>query len=153
VWRECPLEKCRWVGYPNSDQNEYVVGRHSGSGSSVAKRLRDKYEFRPQQLEMAAAVQKSLTDGGHLLVEPAPALEKSFAYLLPAIDFAGKTEKACRHLDSHHLAQEQLIDKDIRCSSGLSGRFVAVLVKGRGADTLPTPGSNEHARDELAVRI
>ena len=44
---------------------------------------------------------------------PAPALVKSFAYLLPAIDYAVKNRKRVV-VSTHTIAlQEQLIEKDI----------------------------------------
>jgi ATP-dependent DNA helicase DinG len=104
-----------------------------GPAGAVARRLGEKYEYRPQQVEMAAAVQRSLTDGGHLLVEAGTGVGKSFAYLLPAIDFAVKHKKRVV-ISTHTISlQEQLIDKDIPLlQSVYPDEFVAVLVKGRG---------------------
>lgn len=104
-----------------------------GPAGAVAKRLGEKYEYRPQQVEMAAAVQRSLTEGGHLLVEAGTGVGKSFAYLLPAIDFAVKQKKRVV-ISTHTISlQEQLIDKDIPLlQSVYPDEFVAVLVKGRG---------------------
>ncbi|MCY2952184.1 MAG: DEAD/DEAH box helicase [Planctomycetota bacterium] len=104
-----------------------------GPAGAVARRLGEKYEYRLQQVEMAAAVQRSLTDGGHLLVEAGTGVGKSFAYLLPAIDFAVKQKKRVV-ISTHTISlQEQLIDKDIPLlQSVYPDEFVAVLVKGRG---------------------
>ena len=104
-----------------------------GPAGAVARRLGEKYEYRPQQVEMAAAVQRSLTEGGHLLVEAGTGVGKSFAYLLPAIDFAVKQKKRVV-ISTHTISlQEQLIDKDIPLlQSVYPDEFVAVLVKGRG---------------------
>ncbi|HEX2971725.1 MAG TPA: hypothetical protein VHP11_05300, partial [Tepidisphaeraceae bacterium] len=52
---------------------------------AVARRLGEKYEFRPQQLEMASAVADALAQGRHLLVEAGTGVGKSFAYLLPVV--------------------------------------------------------------------
>ena len=92
----------------------------------------ERYEFRPQQLEMAEAVARSLGEGHHLLAEAGTGVGKSFAYLLPAIDFAVKHNK--RVVISTHTInlQEQLIDKDIPLiQSVYPDEFTAVLVKGR----------------------
>ena len=57
-----------------------------GPDGAIARRLADKYEHRPQQLDMAAAVEDAFAQGHHLLVEAGTGVGKSFAYLLPAID-------------------------------------------------------------------
>ena len=103
-----------------------------GIGGSVARRLGDRYENRPQQLEMAAAVQSAVQDGHHLLVEAGTGVGKSFAYLLPAIDRAVKHKKRVV-ISTHTISlQEQLIDKDIPLLRAVYGdEFSAVLVKGR----------------------
>ena len=64
-----------------------------GENGSVARRLGDRYEFRPQQLEMASSVERAFKEGHHLLVEAGTGVGKSFAYLLPAIDYAVRTKK------------------------------------------------------------
>jgi ATP-dependent DNA helicase DinG len=62
---------------------------------------------------MAAAVERAFTDGHHLLVEAGTGVGKSFAYLLPAIDFAVRNKKRVV-ISTHTISlQEQLIDKDI----------------------------------------
>src|SRR5579884_3585425 len=101
-------------------------------GGAIARRLGDRYEFRPQQLEMAAAVGSALAEGHHLLVEAGTGVGKSFAYLLPAIDYAVKNKKRVV-ISTHTISlQEQLIDKDIPLlQSVYPDEFTAVLVKGR----------------------
>jgi len=84
-----------------------------GPDGSIARRLGDRYEHRPQQLEMATAVEEAFTAGHHLLVEAGTGVGKSFAYLLPAIDFAVKNKKRVV-ISTHTISlQEQLIEKDI----------------------------------------
>src|SRR3954464_197333 len=84
-----------------------------GPGAAIARRLAGRYEHRPQQLEMAAAVEEAFEQGHHLLVEAGTGVGKSFAYLLPAIDFAVKRKKRVV-ISTHTISlQEQLIDKDI----------------------------------------
>ena len=102
-------------------------------GGAVARRLGEQYEFRPQQLEMASAVERALTDGHHLLVEAGTGVGKSFAYLLPAIDYAVRRKKRVV-ISTHTISlQEQLIEKDIPLLQAVYGdEFTAVLVKGRG---------------------
>jgi ATP-dependent DNA helicase DinG len=84
-----------------------------GPGGAIARRLGDRYEPRPQQIEMAAAVAAALEDEKHLLVEAGTGVGKSFAYLLPAIDYAVRNRKRVV-VSTHTISlQEQLIDKDI----------------------------------------
>jgi Rad3-related DNA helicase/REP element-mobilizing transposase RayT len=100
---------------------------------AVARRLGDRYEFRPQQLEMAQAVERALANEHHLLVEAGTGVGKSFAYLLPAIDFAVRKRKRVV-ISTHTISlQEQLIEKDIPLLQAVyPDEFTAVLVKGRG---------------------
>src|SRR5882724_8243629 len=99
---------------------------------AIARRLGERYEFRPQQVEMAEGVGSALENGEHLLVEAGTGVGKSFAYLLPAIDFAVKQKKRIV-ISTHTISlQEQLMDKDIPLlQSVYPDEFTAVLVKGR----------------------
>src|SRR5438046_6656205 len=103
-----------------------------GPDGAIARRLGAGYEHRPQQLEMAAAVSRAFEEGKHLLVEAGTGVGKSFAYLLPAIDFAVKKKKRVV-ISTHTISlQEQLIEKDIPLiQSVYPDEFTAVLVKGR----------------------
>lgn len=100
---------------------------------AVARRLGEKYDYRPQQMEMASAVADALNQEHHLLVEAGTGVGKSFAYLLPAIDFVVRTKKRIV-ISTHTISlQEQLIDKDIPLLAAVyPDEFTAVLVKGRG---------------------
>lgn len=49
-----------------------------GSDGPVARRL-DNYEVRPEQIQMAQAVETALDNKGHLLVEAGTGVGKSFA--------------------------------------------------------------------------
>jgi Rad3-related DNA helicase/REP element-mobilizing transposase RayT len=103
-----------------------------GPGGAIARRLKESYEHRPQQLDMAEAVARAFGDGEHLLVEAGTGVGKSFAYLLPAIDYAVRHKKRVV-ISTHTISlQEQLIDKDIPLlRSVYPDEFTAVLVKGR----------------------
>ena len=103
-----------------------------GPRGAVARRLEERYEVRPQQVQMAATVQAALRDKHHLLVEAGTGVGKSFAYLLPAIDFAVRHKKRVV-ISTHTIAlQEQLIEKDIPLLQAIyPDEFTAVLVKGR----------------------
>src|SRR5436190_10851569 len=103
-----------------------------GPNGAIARRLGDRYEHRPEQLEMAAAVEDAFANSHHLLVEAGTGVGKSFAYLIPAIDWAIRMNKRIV-ISTHTIAlQEQLIDKDIPLiRSVYPDEFTAVLVKGR----------------------
>jgi ATP-dependent DNA helicase DinG len=90
------------------------------------------FEVRPEQIEMAGAVQQAFLNGRHLAVEAGTGVGKSFAYLIPAVDLA--TNGMGRILVSTFTItlQEQLINKDIPfLNSCMSQEFNAVLAKGR----------------------
>jgi ATP-dependent DNA helicase DinG len=97
----------------------------------VAKHLKG-YEHRPQQLEMAAAVDAAFRGSRHLVAEAGTGVGKSFAYLVPAIREAVQ-EKRRVVISTYTISlQEQLIEKDIPLLKEATGEdFVAVLVKGR----------------------
>ena len=103
-----------------------------GPDGAIARRLGKGYEHRPQQLEMADAVASAFAEGHNLLVEAGTGVGKSFAYLLPAIDYAVRTKKRVV-ISTHTISlQEQLMEKDIPLlQSVYPDEFTAVLVKGR----------------------
>ena len=103
-----------------------------GPNGSIARRLGNAYESRPQQHQMALAVERAFAEGHHLLVEAGTGVGKSFAYLLPAIHHAVQNKKRVV-ISTHTISlQEQLIDKDIPLlQSVYPDEFTAVLVKGR----------------------
>jgi ATP-dependent DNA helicase DinG len=97
----------------------------------VAKRLKS-FELRPQQQQMAAAVEHAFNSSRHLIVEAGTGVGKSFAYLIPAIAQVAQGKKVV--ISTHTISlQEQLIEKDIPFLQAVSGQeFSAVLCKGRG---------------------
>lgn len=104
-----------------------------GPGGAIARRLGERYEPRPQQAEMAAAVGAALAGGHHLIVEAGTGVGKSFAYLLPAIEFVTKQKPRRVVISTHTISlQEQLVEKDIPLLRAVyPDEFTAVLVKGR----------------------
>src|SRR5262245_12127489 len=99
---------------------------------------------------MAEAVERALVDGQHLIVEAGTGVGKSFAYLVPAIQYVaaeatpaprdeedddGEQKPRKRIIISTHTIslQEQLLQKDLPLlRSVIPDEFTAVLVKGRG---------------------
>ena len=102
-----------------------------GPDGLVARKL-GSYELRTEQIAMAAAVQKALADSHHLLVEAGTGVGKSFAYLLPLIDYSLE-HKECVVVSTNTISlQEQLITKDIPfLRTVVPDEFTACLVKGR----------------------
>ncbi|HEY0984049.1 MAG TPA: helicase C-terminal domain-containing protein [Schlesneria sp.] len=109
-----------------------------GDDGSIARRMKN-FESRPQQIEMATAVEHAIDTKQHLVVEAGTGTGKSFAYLVPAIIAAtakqgegGQRKKIV--ISTHTISlQEQLIGKDIPfLNAVMPVEFSAVLVKGRG---------------------
>lgn len=114
-----------------------------GPEQLVARRLRT-YEYRPQQLAMATAIEKAIRSRRHLIAEAGTGVGKSFAYLVPAIldsvqraNLKSGSDSEPRSkpiiVSTHTISlQEQLISKDIPfLNSILPLEFSAILVKGR----------------------
>lgn len=127
----------------NAPSSLNVRGVFDVSGRIAARH--ERYEERPEQLEMAEAVERAIADESHLLVEAGTGVGKSFAYLVPAILAAtqkprkkeGGKEKEERTrivVTTNTISlQEQLITRDIPfLNAVLPVEFSAVLVKGRG---------------------
>src|SRR5436190_14752710 len=117
-----------------------------GPGGRIAARMQN-YEHRQEQLAMAQAVDRALSEKHHLIAEAGTGVGKSFAYLVPAI-LAVTSEKGAEKngdeeepgpkkriiISTHTISlQEQLLNKDIPLlRSVMPQEFTAVLVKGRG---------------------
>ena len=126
------------------DNPPLTAGDILGPNGRIAARL-SNYEQRPQQLEMAAAVSRAMSNGKHLVVEAGTGVGKSFAYLVPSIlhatqpvtvdeTDADERKKRRRVIVSTHTIslQEQLISKDLPfLNSVIPREFAALLVKGR----------------------
>src|SRR5262245_54777023 len=105
-----------------------ILGNHG----LIAKAHRN-FEARPQQLDMAHAVERAIATKKHLIVEAGTGVGKSFAYLVPAVE-AALANKDCKVIISTNTIslQEQLVHKDIPfLQSILPNPFRAALVKGR----------------------
>ncbi len=103
-----------------------------GPTGVVAGRLAH-YEERPEQAELAGAVDRVMREGGRLMAEAGTGVGKSFAYLVPAIIAAAERNERVV-IATHTIAlQEQLLGQDVPFLSGiLPAEFSVVLAKGRG---------------------
>lgn len=91
------------------------------------------FEPRPQQVQMARAVQKALDAGRRLVVEAGTGVGKSFGYLVPIIDRLAREPARVLVSTFTITLQEQLISKDIPfLKESLPHTFTAALAKGRG---------------------
>ncbi len=109
-----------------------AVSEILSSDGPIARRLGADWEPRPQQLDMAAAVERALADGATLLVEAGTGVGKSFAYLLPAIRRIVEHDERVVIATNTIALQEQLLDRDVPLLQSITPEeFSAVLVKGR----------------------
>lgn len=83
-----------------------------GKSGIIANKL-DSYELRPQQLDMALAIGKSIDENKHLIVEAGTGVGKSMAYLVPFIFWTVKNRKKVVISTYTKTLQEQLIKKDL----------------------------------------
>lgn len=90
------------------------------------------FEFRAGQLQMAEAVSEAFTREEHLVVEAGTGVGKSFAYLVPSLEFAHRNKDRVVVSTNTKNLQEQLFYKDLpQLAKILPVPFKAVLIKGR----------------------
>lgn len=98
---------------------------------AFAKRFAS-YEFRPQQVKMLKAVARAFSESRHAMVEAGTGTGKSFAYLVPAAQWAVQNGQRVVVSTNTINLQEQLLHKDVpdvEAALGLGVR--AALLKGR----------------------
>lgn len=83
--------------------------------ASVAKKFfgSDNFESRPHQVKMLKAVEKSLANRKHLVVEAGTGIGKSLAYILPLIKWAVKNNEKAVISTYTKTLQQQLVEKDL----------------------------------------
>jgi DNA polymerase-3 subunit epsilon/ATP-dependent DNA helicase DinG len=92
----------------------------------------ENFESRPQQIEMLRTVSKALSESQHMMVEAGTGIGKSFAYLIPAVEWALKNSTRVVISTNTITLQDQLIKKDIPDLAAALGTEVrATVVKGR----------------------
>ncbi|MEO8513798.1 MAG: helicase C-terminal domain-containing protein [Ignavibacteria bacterium] len=92
----------------------------------------DRFEYRPQQQNMAVSIADSLESGSHNIIEAPTGVGKSLAYLVPSILYALANEKKAIISTCTINLQEQLINKDIPdLAKVLPVEFKYEILKGR----------------------
>jgi ATP-dependent DNA helicase DinG len=101
-----------------------------GEAGVIARAMKSSYEHRPQQLEMAGAVDRALRSKTHLIVEAGTGVGKSLAYLVPLILWA--REENCRVVVATNTKalQQQLVQKDLPFLRQVLGDFRYALCVG-----------------------
>ena len=97
------------------DEND-ELGRLLSRNGILASGLNEggrTYEERPEQLEMARAVQRAIDERAHLLVEAGTGVGKSYAYLLPFILWAVRERKKVLIATHTKALQQQLVERDL----------------------------------------
>ncbi|MBN2379704.1 ATP-dependent DNA helicase [candidate division WOR-3 bacterium] len=90
---------------------EKLKAEFSAQGSILSKL--PLYEKRESQLRMALAVGQALTSKTNLMVEAGTGIGKSFAYLIPLIEWCKSTEAKAVIATGTKVLQNQLVSKDL----------------------------------------
>lgn len=118
---------------PMIRENKSLDVKEVFSTGGILARSFPHFESRPEQVEMAKAVQRAFSLSRRLVVEAGTGVGKSFAYLVPAIDLVYRGAPKVLISTFTITLQEQLINKDIPfLCDALPRGFTAVLAKGRG---------------------
>ena len=115
-----PVFSPKWEGeayemkpaeYPTGLDIEALTGIISEGGAF--SRQFERFEPRAQQIEMLQTVAGAFSQGHHMLIEAGTGTGKSFAYLIPAFQWAIQNgERVVISTNTINL-QDQLINKDI----------------------------------------
>ncbi|MDR2900690.1 MAG: ATP-dependent DNA helicase DinG, partial [Treponema sp.] len=130
-------------------------------GGSIARRL-PFYESRESQLNLMRIIVRGFNEDALVCAEAGTGVGKSFAYLLPALQFALLNDERIVISTATITLQQQLYEKDIPLVlSGLGKKLKVVLVKGRGnylclrrledalAEVVSEPGLDDSEAAEL----
>jgi ATP-dependent DNA helicase DinG len=83
------------------------------NGSKALRGVKEDYEYRPQQEEMARAVIENLNRSGLTLIEAGTGVGKTLAYLIPLIDHALRNEVRVVVSTETRSLQMQIKEKDL----------------------------------------
>ena len=93
--------------------NEFEGSIRETFGRTGVLSQQPKFEYRPEQQQMAESIARALRENRHLVVEAGTGVGKSLAYLVPSLVFG--LENRRKVIVSTHTInlQEQLLNKDI----------------------------------------
>jgi ATP-dependent DNA helicase DinG len=109
--------------------NSKRVENYLGEEGILSTRL-EGFEFRPQQVDMAAAVAEAFGNSKHLIVEAGTGTGKSLAYLIPAILWAVENNKKVVISTYTKTLQHQILNHDIpflRDKLGIAFRYALCM--------------------------
>ena len=131
--------------YPKELDSEKLAEIISEGGAF--SRHFERFEPRRQQIEMLQAVSNAFSRGHHMMIEAGTGTGKSFAYLIPAFEWAIQNgERVVISTNTINL-QDQLINKDIpELSEILETELRATVQKGRGNYLCPLRFTNMQTR-------
>jgi len=101
-----------------------------GSGGIIAQAMRTGYEDRPQQMQMAEAVENALRTKTHLIAEAGTGVGKSLAYLVPVVLWAREENQRAVVSTYTKTLQQQLVQKDLPFLKKILGEFRFALCVG-----------------------
>ncbi|MDR1308216.1 MAG: ATP-dependent DNA helicase DinG [Treponema sp.] len=114
----------------NLDAGELCAALEEGGG--VARRLAG-YERRDAQLDLVRFLTRAFNEDAVAAAEAGTGVGKSFAYLLPAVEFALANDERIVISTATITLQQQLYEKDIPLVLSALGKEVKyTLIKGRG---------------------
>lgn len=96
----------------------------------ISRTMDRDYEHRPQQIQMAEAVEKALHSQSHLIVEAGTGVGKSLAYLVPMIRWARDQSVRVVVATYTKTLQQQLVQKDLPFLKRILGDFRFALCVG-----------------------
>ncbi|MGA0334029.1 MAG: ATP-dependent DNA helicase, partial [Kiritimatiellia bacterium] len=118
--------------YPDVSQQVLHFLGPEGQMARIFAAGGQRYESRAPQLDLAAAIARTIHEGGHLVAEAGTGVGKSYAYLAPTLLAALATGQKVVVSTYTISLQEQLLNADVpRISTALGREINAVLVKGR----------------------
>jgi len=113
---EAPALPDRWeppAALVRAEEPEPVSAEEVREALAGAAQVVERFEERPQQVEMAEAVAGAFSDGGHWLIEAGTGVGKSLAYLIPAALYALRNGTRVVISTNTIALQEQLLGKDV----------------------------------------
>lgn len=123
----CPVGQGRYLRQVPDEPDARVIGVEDALAAVVAQ-LPGGGEPREGQREMAAAVGRTMRDGGHVIVQAGTGTGKSLAYLVPAARAGKKVIVAT----ATKALQDQLAGKDLPfVAEHLDREFSWAVLKGR----------------------